>query len=108
MELHPHRDAIVVRADASDLRLPLRPFFLLASLLVYYLGFKFIGTGLHDLQVAGIIGATPAPYLPSSDWLGIFPTWETTAVQLLLLIAGAAAVAVLQWRARQTADRLPA
>ncbi|HLG51644.1 MAG TPA: FTR1 family protein [Chloroflexota bacterium] len=90
------------------LRLPLRPFFLLASLLVYYLGFKFIGTGLHDLQVAGIIGTTPAPYLPSSDWLGIFPTWETTAVQLLLLVAGAAAVAVLQWRARQTADRLPA
>ena len=28
-------------------KLPLRPFFRVAGLLVYYLGFKFVGTGLH-------------------------------------------------------------
>ncbi len=68
------------------LRLPLRPFFLVSSALIYYLGFKFVGTGLHALQVAGVLGATPAP-LPTSDPLGFYPTWETALPQVVLLLA---------------------
>jgi high-affinity iron transporter len=67
------------------LRVPLRPFFLASSVLIYYLGFKFVGTGLHALQVTGLIPATPAP-LPGSDILGVYPTWETALPQLLLLV----------------------
>ena len=72
-------------------RLPLRPFFRIAGLLVFYLGFKFVGTGIHSLQVAGVVPATPIPFLPAIPQLGIFPTWETLIPQLLLL-AGAVAV----------------
>jgi high-affinity iron transporter len=67
------------------MRLPLRPFFLASSALIYYLGFKFVGTGLHALQVAGVLQATPGP-LPSSDALGVYPTWETALPQIVLLI----------------------
>ena len=67
------------------LRIPLRPFFLASSVLIYYLGFKFVGMGLHALQVSGVLPATPAP-LPGSDFLGVYPTWETALPQLLLLI----------------------
>ena len=67
------------------LRLPLRPFFLASSLLIYYLGFKFVGTGIHALQVAGVLPATPAP-LPANEILGLFPTWQTVLPQLVLLI----------------------
>jgi high-affinity iron transporter len=70
------------------LRLPLRPFFLASSALIYYLGFKFVGTGLHALQVAGVLRATPGP-LPSSDALGVYPTWETALPQVLLLVLAA-------------------
>lgn len=73
-------------------RLPVRPFFRLASLLVYYLAFKFTGAGLHALQVTGAIGATPLRFLPEISFLGLFPTWETTAAQMGLL---AVALAVL-------------
>jgi high-affinity iron transporter len=66
-------------------RLPLRPFFLASSVLIYYLGFKFLGAGLHALQVAGVLPATPAP-VPSSDILGVYPTWETVLPQLVLLL----------------------
>jgi high-affinity iron transporter len=68
--------------------LPLRPFFLASSALIYYLGFKFVGTGLHALQVAGVLRATPGP-LPSSDALGVYPTWETALPQVLLLVVAA-------------------
>ena len=30
------------------LKIPLKPFFLVTSLLIYYLGFKFIGSGIHS------------------------------------------------------------
>ena len=70
-------------------KLPLRLFFRLASILVFYLGFKFVGTGIHALQVAGAVPSTPVPYLPSIPVLGIYPTWETLLPQVALLaIAG--------------------
>ncbi|MBI4491677.1 MAG: FTR1 family protein [Chloroflexi bacterium] len=71
-------------------RVPIRPFFLGTSVLIYYLAFKFVGSGIHALQVAGVLGATPSGYLPSNDLLGLFPTWETTAVQGVLLLAALA------------------
>ena len=80
-------------------RIPLRPFFLVTSLLLYYMAFKFVGTGIHALQVAGAVPATPSRFLPSWQPLGLFPTLETTAVQLLLL--GLAVAVVLLFR-RQT------
>lgn len=81
------------------LRLPLRPFFLVASLLIYFLAFKFIGTGIHSLQVAGLLGVSVLDYLPAVDWLGIFPTWETSLAQLVLLV-GAITVLLLERRPR--------
>jgi high-affinity iron transporter len=69
-------------------RIPLRPFFMVASILVFYLCFKFLGTGIHSLQVANVISSNTNTFLPASDFFGIFPTWETTIPQLLLLSAG--------------------
>ena len=51
-------------------RVPIRPFFLAATVLIYYLCFKFVGTSIHALQVSGWLPATPAPYLPSWEFLG--------------------------------------
>jgi high-affinity iron transporter len=70
-------------------RVPMRPFFAIASLLVFYLCFKFIGTGIHSLQVAGIIPSAGVSFLPSIDLLGVYPTWQTSLVQAALLILAA-------------------
>ncbi len=91
--------AISAAVFLLGLRLPLRPFFLVASLLIYFLAFKFIGTGIHSLQVAGLLGVSVLDYLPAIDWLGIFPTWETVLPQLALLL-GAAAILLLERRPR--------
>ncbi|HEX6512261.1 MAG TPA: FTR1 family protein, partial [Chloroflexota bacterium] len=71
-------------------RIPIRPFFLVTSVLVFFLAFKFAGMGVHSLQVAGVLTAHTAGYLPTFDFFGVFPTWETSIVQLLIL-AGTAA-----------------
>ena len=69
------------------MRIPIRPFFLGTSVLVYYLALKFVGTGIHALQVAGVVSASPRAYLPDIGLVGAFPTIETTAVQAALLAA---------------------
>jgi high-affinity iron transporter len=76
-------------------RLPLKPFFTVASLMVLYLAFKFVGNGIHALQVADVMQATASESLPSISFFGIFPTWETTIAQLAL---AAVVVGVLTWR----------
>jgi high-affinity iron transporter len=70
-------------------RIPMRPFFAIAGVLVFYLCFKFLGTGIHALQIAGVLPTTAATYLPASDLFGISPTWQTTIPQILLLILAA-------------------
>ncbi|MEZ4657491.1 MAG: FTR1 family protein [Caldilineaceae bacterium] len=71
-------------------RLPLRLFFRVAGLLVYYLGFKFVGAGIHSLQVAGILPTSPVAFLREIPLIGIYPTWETMLPQLLLLLIAVA------------------
>lgn len=84
----------------AGVRLPMRLFFRIASLLVYYLGFKFIGVGIHALQVAGILPASPIDFLPDIPFLGVYPTWETLIPQIVLLAVAAAVVVFLAARER--------
>jgi high-affinity iron transporter len=89
-------------------RLPLRLFFRVAGLLVYYLGFKFVGTGLHALQVAGAIPTTPIPGLESNpvfEFFGIYPTWQTLLPQLALLLGALAIWFYLRTKELRAADR---
>ncbi|MFQ5594786.1 MAG: FTR1 family protein [Anaerolineae bacterium] len=70
----------------AGLTLPMRPFFWVASLLVYYLGFKFVGTGIHALQVGGVLPASPVAFVRAIPFIGLYPTWEVVAPQVLLLL----------------------
>ncbi|OWA36011.1 hypothetical protein B9G55_09090 [Saccharibacillus sp. O16] len=71
-------------------RLPLKPFFLVSSVVVFYLGFKFMGSGVHSLQMAGLIPSTTEAYLPSLSSISLYPSWYSTLPQLILLLAAAA------------------
>ena len=84
------------------LKIPLKPFFLVTSILIYYLGFKFVGQGIHALQVAGILPANTANFLPASDSLGLYPTWETTLAQLTLLLLAIGLVLYTRWQGHQS------
>lgn len=69
-----------------SVKLPIRPFMLTATLLIYYLVIRFMGESLHSLQIAGLLPAHSNSWLPSISWIGAFPTWETTTAQLILVL----------------------
>jgi len=78
------------------LRIPMKPFFMVSSLLVFYLGLKFTGMGINGLQLAGVLPATTSDFLPSISWLAVYPAWESFIPQVILLIG--AVVMVLRDR----------
>lgn len=67
------------------LRIPMRPFFAVTSLLLYYMAFVFAGRGIRELQEGNVLRMTHLSYIPSIAWLGLFPTVETVAIQAVLL-----------------------
>ncbi|MWC30020.1 FTR1 family iron permease [Paenibacillus sp. MMS18-CY102] len=69
-----------------SVKLPIRLFFLTASVLIYYLVFRFLGESIHSLQVASKLPAHSVPEVPSISWLGVYPTWETAGAQAALLV----------------------
>ncbi len=73
-----------------EAKLPLNIFFGSTSALLFLLSLKFAGNGVHELQEAGIIGETVWNIVPKVKDLGIYPTFETLALQGAMVLFGAA------------------
>ncbi|OIK15624.1 iron permease [Bacillus sp. MUM 116] len=68
------------------LKLPLRPFFMVSSIIVFYLCIKFTGMGIHSLQLAGFVPTTNSQSIPSIDFFALYPSWESTIPQIILVL----------------------
>ena len=75
------------------LKIPMRPFFLVCSILMFYLCFKFTGMGIHGLQLAGLLPATQAP-IPTIDFFALYSTWESLIPQMILLVVAVIAAII--------------
>ncbi len=84
-------------------RIPLRPFFAATSVLLYYMAFVFAGTGIHELQEVNAVSLTVLHGMPSIPAMGIYPTLETVAVQLLLVLLFVVALVKTFWPKRSVA-----
>jgi high-affinity iron transporter len=85
---------------ALGLRVPMRAFFLGTGGVLYVMAFSFAGSGVRELQEAGLLPTTAFDAWPSIGWLGMSPTREVAVVQGAFLIAAlvAAVVGVRRWR----------
>ncbi|KXS37216.1 MAG: high-affinity iron transporter [Candidatus Frackibacter sp. T328-2] len=79
--------AIYLIVRYGSVKLPLKPFFIGTSTLLYYLAFVFAGEGIRELQEAGVVGLGKVEAVPTIGWLGIYPTWQSLALQAILVIA---------------------
>jgi high-affinity iron transporter len=70
----------------ASIRIPLKPFFLGTSILMFIMSISFIGAGIKELQEGNLIGATAVPGVPTVDILGIYPVAETLIPQVALLV----------------------
>ncbi|MEP6493171.1 MAG: FTR1 family protein [bacterium] len=84
-------------------RIPLRPFFSVTSVLLYYMAFVFMGKGLRELQEGNAIPITVIPGFPTVEALGLYPTWQTMIAQAVLLALFVFAVAKTFWPKRSVA-----
>lgn len=69
----------------GSMKIPLKPFFMGTSTLMYILAISFAGGGVKELQEAGVVSVTAAP-VPTIDLLGVYPTWETLLPQIVLVL----------------------
>lgn len=71
----------------GTVKLPLKPFFICTSALMYLMAIAFAGGGVKELQEADIIQVTPVDFVHSVEILGIYPTVETLLPQLFMVVA---------------------
>ena len=81
-------------------RIPLRPFFSVTSVLLYYMAFVFMGKGVRELQEGNAVPITLIPGFPTIEALGMYPTWQTLLAQIFLLALFVFALAKTFWPKR--------
>jgi high-affinity iron transporter len=81
-------------------RIPLRPFFTVTSVLLYYMAFVFTGKGIRELQEGNIIPLSAIRGFPHIEALGIYPSWQGVLSQFVLLLLFAFAVLKSLWPKR--------
>lgn len=66
-------------------RLPIATFFAFSAILIAVLAIVLAGKGMAALQEAGLVGVTLVPGVPRIDLIGLSPTLETLAAQLVTI-----------------------
>ncbi|MBR1739484.1 MAG: FTR1 family protein [Ruminococcus sp.] len=76
-----------------SVKLPIRPFFLGTSILMFIMSISFLGSGIKELIEGDVLGVTSPdwlakliPYNDVLDVLGIYPIVETLLPQLILIV----------------------
>jgi high-affinity iron transporter len=87
---------VYVAINRFGVKLPLKPFFAVTSAMLYYMAFVFAGKGIADLQEAGLVRTSVVEWAPRVPVLGVYPTVQSLALQLLLVVFLLVAVAWLQ------------
>ncbi|MDR3130529.1 MAG: FTR1 family iron permease [Treponema sp.] len=82
---------IYILIRVLSLRLPLKPFFLGTSILLFVMSVSFTGSGIKELQEGNVIPVTLLPFSFTVDILGIYPTLQTLIPQAVLLAVTVAA-----------------
>jgi high-affinity iron transporter len=77
---------IYILIRVLSLALPLKPFFLGTSILLFVMSIAFTGSGIKEFQEGNVIPVTILPFkFITVDILGIYPTWQTLVPQVILL-----------------------
>jgi high-affinity iron transporter len=92
----------------GSLVIPLKPFFIGTSVLMYIMSIAFAGGGIKELQEADVISVTPVSFVQSVDILGIYPTVETLLPQIVLLVIAAASIFYYRAKNRRMKNGFPA
>ena len=81
---------IFVVMRVFSVKLPLKPFFMVMSVIMFIMAISFLGSGITELIEGNVITGTYIPWIPTGNEvltvLGINPWVETIVPQILLLV----------------------
>ena len=69
-----------------SVKLPITAFFKVATIIIYALSFKILGVSVHSLQVSQVLPTHRVYQIPFIEWIGLYPTLETTLPQSSFVI----------------------
>ena len=88
-----------------SVKLPLKPFFLGTSILMFIMSVSFLGSGIKELIEGDVITMTTSDTLsnliPSNEFfdvLGIYPCYETLIPQLILITLTVSIFVIQKWK----------
>ncbi|MDR3216864.1 MAG: FTR1 family iron permease [Clostridiaceae bacterium] len=83
-----------------SVKIPLKPFFIGTSVLMFLMSISFVGAGVKELQEGNVISVTPISGMSSVDILGIYPTLETFIPQMIMLAVAVLSIVlqILRWK----------
>jgi high-affinity iron transporter len=81
-------------------KIPIRRFFAVTSVLLYYMAFVFMGKGVRELQEGNALSLSAISGFPHIEWLGLYPSWQGVLAQLVLLLLFAFALLKTFWPKR--------
>ncbi len=88
-----------------SVKLPLRPFFLGTSVLMFIMSISFLGSGIKELIEGDVIDMTSPEWLQSIipfndtlDVLGVYPVIETLIPQLILILITVMIFVIQNWK----------
>ncbi|MDR1487447.1 MAG: FTR1 family iron permease [Deltaproteobacteria bacterium] len=85
----------------GSMRLPLKPFFLWTSILMFIMAIAFVGGGIKELQEGDALSITFIEGFPTVELLGIFPTVQTLVPQIVLVLLTILSIVVIRRKNRR-------
>ena len=79
-------------------RVPLRPLFRATSIFLLFMAARLVAAGIQEFQEQSLVSFTPNSLPEVAETIGVSPSWEGLAVQLLVLLGVAL---VLAWPRRR-------
>jgi len=69
------------------IKIPIKPFFLVTSAIIFYMSIVFVGKGLMEFVEGKIFVPTKIDGFPTIEWLGIYPYYESLVPQAIMIAA---------------------
>ena len=100
--------AIFLAFRFLTVRLPLKPFFIVTSILMYIMCVSFTGKGVGELQEAGWIAKTPVKWMNGFeiDLFGLYATYESLIPQLIVFVLIIALAVYYQVKSRKELTKM--
>ncbi|ANE35671.1 ferrirhodotorulic acid ABC transporter, inner membrane protein [Campylobacter iguaniorum] len=83
---------------AFSLKIPIKPFFIATSMIIFYMSIVFVGKGVMELVEGKLFVPSIIEGVPTISWLGIYPYYESLVPQGMMILALIAGIFIIKKR----------